>query len=153
VHAPMSEPINIELLIKLMMMTTSATDGEALAAVRFANTLLSKHGGNWDELLRGKLAPIDPFASLPEPPQAAKPTTPTPQPQRPPPPPVYFGLDKVEAKKITNWLVLLEFATLDSATTRQVNHIEQRWRANKQLNQFDFDFLKTTAAKVNRKRP
>jgi hypothetical protein len=38
-------------LVKLMMMTTSDNDAEALAAMRKANVLLDAVGLNWDELL------------------------------------------------------------------------------------------------------
>ena len=160
-QSQMKQPPNLDLLIKLMKMTTSATDGEALAAIRFANQLLSKLGGDWEDLLRGKLATIDPFASLPEPPKAAPKTTTSSysggfsaaKPAYQPPPPVYFGLDKKEAKDITTWLVACEFASLDSYVQRQINHIETRWRTNKKLDQTDYELLRRTAQGVRKRRP
>lgn len=43
-----------EKFIKLMMMTTSPNEGEALTATRMANALLLEANLNWDEFLRGK---------------------------------------------------------------------------------------------------
>jgi len=43
-----------EKFIKLMMMTTSPSEGEALTAIRMANGLLMEANLNWDEFLRGK---------------------------------------------------------------------------------------------------
>jgi hypothetical protein len=87
-----------ELLLKLLKMTTSSHDGEALAAVRRANSLLSSAGWDWDRLLAGKIVVVaDPFSSIPTPDQYAKPTTspqapkppraPQPPPRQPPTPP------------------------------------------------------------------
>lgn len=39
------------LLIKLMMMTTSSSDGEALTAIRKANAILAEANVNWAEFL------------------------------------------------------------------------------------------------------
>lgn len=40
-----------EKLTKLLNMTTSDSDGEALNAIRIANTLVKKNGLSWDVLL------------------------------------------------------------------------------------------------------
>lgn len=45
--------IDLDRLIKLMMMTTSNHDGEALTAMRMANADLSAAKLNWEEVLRG----------------------------------------------------------------------------------------------------
>lgn len=47
-----------EKFIKLMMMTQSSSEREALTAIRKANGLLMEANLNWDEFLRGK-AKID----------------------------------------------------------------------------------------------
>lgn len=48
-------------LIKLMNMTTSSNDGEALAAIRKANALLKVNGMNWSEFISGiKQQPLRP---------------------------------------------------------------------------------------------
>lgn len=105
-----------ELLLKLLKMTTSSNDGEALAAVRKANTLLTSAGWDWDKLIEGKIKVVaDPFKSVetpvnrtngraappPPPPPAAprqpayqaRPAPPPPprQPTPPPPPPPPFN--------------------------------------------------------------
>lgn len=60
--------LNLELLIKLLKMTTSAVDGEALTAMRKANDQLKKCGGDWELLLRGKVTLVaDPFMSVASP--------------------------------------------------------------------------------------
>ena len=43
-----------ELFIKLMMLSTSDQDGEALAALRKANAVLAEANMNWEELIRAK---------------------------------------------------------------------------------------------------
>jgi hypothetical protein len=54
-----------ELLIKLLKMTTSHADGEALNAMRRANALLSGAGWDWEKLVRGKIIIVeDPFAKI-----------------------------------------------------------------------------------------
>jgi len=61
------DPPNLELLIKLMRLTTSSTDAEALMAIRKANEQVSKFGGDWDTILRGKVKVTvigDPFKNL-----------------------------------------------------------------------------------------
>lgn len=65
----MSEPIQKhQLLVKLLKMTTSQNDGEALTAIRKANDLLASAGWDWDRLMAGKITVVgDPFANLGDP--------------------------------------------------------------------------------------
>jgi hypothetical protein len=91
--------LNLEQLIKLLKLTTSSNDHEALSASRKANLQLEKFGGDWDTLLRGKVTVLaDPFASFAGEPPIAKPVDisivkrppaapPRPAPYPPPPPP------------------------------------------------------------------
>lgn len=44
-------------LVKLLQLTQSTNDNEALAASRAANALLAKHKMNWDELFRHLAGP------------------------------------------------------------------------------------------------
>jgi hypothetical protein len=75
---------NLELIIKLLKMTTSQTDAEALVALRKANAQLAKSGADWETLLRGKVTIVeDPFKNFTVPSGYAKPTVP--QPRTPPP--------------------------------------------------------------------
>lgn len=54
-----------ELLIKLLRMTTSDNDPEALAALRKANALLVSAGWDWERLIHSKIRIIeDPFKNL-----------------------------------------------------------------------------------------
>jgi hypothetical protein len=86
--------LKLETLIKVLMMTTSETDGEALAAIRRANSMLKTASVDWDGLLRGKVTVVaDPFDSI-----AVPQSTPSryntnvtvpPQPTRQPPPPPF----------------------------------------------------------------
>jgi len=58
-----------ELLLKLLKMTTSDNDPEALSALRKANTLLKSAGWDWDMLIHSKIRIIeDPFKNLGTPP-------------------------------------------------------------------------------------
>lgn len=44
--------MNIELLIKVLNLTTSENDGEALSAMRKANAILKTHGVLWDSVVK-----------------------------------------------------------------------------------------------------
>lgn len=56
------DKLDLSKLIKLMKMTTSASDGEALTALRMANAWLSRNSYDWEAVLRGKITIIaDPF--------------------------------------------------------------------------------------------
>lgn len=62
---PIDDLPNLPLLIKLLKLTTSSNDQEALMAVRKANEQLAKFGGDWEKLLRGKVTVIsDPFVNV-----------------------------------------------------------------------------------------
>ena len=84
-----------ELLIKLMGMTGSSNDAEALVALRKANELLASAGWDWERVLRGKISVKvfeDPFknTSMPKPKAAGSPPTkkaPSPPPRKPVNPP------------------------------------------------------------------
>jgi len=85
---------NLSLLIKLLKMTTSSNDAEALLAIRNANKQLLKFGGDWESLLRRHVTIIgaDPFENIAAPPPStraapATPRAPRATPQRPPPRP------------------------------------------------------------------
>lgn len=93
--APATSEVNLELLIKLLKMTTSSVDGEALTAMRKANEQLLKVGGDWENLLRGKVKVIaDPFGTVAKPQPSPKDrwgapsgsAPPRPQPSPPPRP-------------------------------------------------------------------
>lgn len=97
---PKPESALLSKLIKLLNMTTSPNQGEALSAAAMANALVAKLGTTWDELLTGKVTLIaDPFTSIPEPPKSTStPPPPTgryspppPRPQPAPPPPQSGG--------------------------------------------------------------
>lgn len=45
--------MNTELLLKLMRMTTSDSDGEALVAIRKANAMLAAEKKDWSDVLGG----------------------------------------------------------------------------------------------------
>jgi len=80
-----------ELLLKLLKMTGSDNDAEALVAIRKATALLSSAGWDWDKLLSGKITVVgDPFGNLQRPPpsqsnyQAKSPARPVPRPPQGP---------------------------------------------------------------------
>lgn len=98
------------LLLKLLRMTTSDNDGEALTAMRKANELLASAGWDWEKLLAGKIVMVgDPFGNVavpearrnnssftspppPAPPPRPAPMRPAPAPPRStPPPPSSWG--------------------------------------------------------------
>lgn len=74
-----------ERLVKLLNLTGSAHDGEALAAIRKANELLDQHKASWSDVMGIGVEP----ASAPEPePAPPPPPPPHPWPQARPRPPV-----------------------------------------------------------------
>lgn len=81
---------NLDLLIKLLGMTRSANDAEALVAVRKANDQVAKFKTTWEDLLKGRVKVVaDPFASVAQPPQhksSAPPPASAAGLHRPPPP-------------------------------------------------------------------
>jgi hypothetical protein len=94
------EPPRQELLLKLLKLTTSHNDSEALAAIRKANMVLSGGGWDWDKLIAGKITVVeDPFAKVSAPPPqrnqpdlaSAPPPYRPPPPRRPAPPPPPSG--------------------------------------------------------------
>jgi hypothetical protein len=88
VTAMAEELPNLALLIKLMKLTASSNDSEALLAVRKANEQLIKFGGDWERLLLGKVTVIgDPFESVPAPKASTYTKTPPSPPPRPQPQP------------------------------------------------------------------
>lgn len=85
-----------ELLIKLLRMTESDNDGEALTALRKANAFMRSAGWDWEKLVNAKIKIIeDPFKNLGVPPGGGRPMSApgfkqapqTPPPPPPPPPP------------------------------------------------------------------
>jgi hypothetical protein len=64
----MSDLPKQELLIKLLALTASDSEGEALSAMRKANSLLATAGWTWERLIRGKITVLaDPFNNIVEP--------------------------------------------------------------------------------------
>jgi hypothetical protein len=93
--APAPRSLNLELLIKLLKLTASSNDAEALLAMRKAHEVLAKFGGDWEALLHSKVTVIaDPFTAAAKPPEVhhspppprphPKPATPTPMHQAAP---------------------------------------------------------------------
>ena len=73
-----------EMLLKLLKMTTSDNDGEALVAIRKANGLLKTAGWDWDKLIAGKIKVVgDPFGGVSAP-KYSNVGKPPPPPQAPP---------------------------------------------------------------------
>lgn len=80
--------LKLETFIKVILMTGSDSDGEALAAIRRANSMLRAANTNWDALLRGKVTVVaDPFTSIEVPRNNASQRPAAPPPPPPPPPP------------------------------------------------------------------
>lgn len=79
----MTQDVNFDLtrLIKLMGLTGSDSDHEALMAVRAANREIHKIGKSWAEILSGRVKVIgDPFVGLSKPETQSRVSTPKPPP-------------------------------------------------------------------------
>ena len=75
--------LKFETFVKLMMMTTSDHDREALTALRKANALLKAEGKNWEELITG-LVPMEPDRPPPREEEPRGRSRPRPQRETPP---------------------------------------------------------------------
>lgn len=90
------EGFSYKKLIKLLGMTTSAHDAEALSAIRHANSELDRLGKTWHEFIMSKIVVVaDPFGGIPVPPNQTQaplrnPTTPLRTPPVTPPPGGYY---------------------------------------------------------------
>lgn len=58
--------MNIEKIVKLLNLTTSDSDGEALNAIRLANSILRKANRTWSDLITGGIAYQDTGPSVME---------------------------------------------------------------------------------------
>jgi len=56
------QPPDYRMFLKLMNLTTSQFDGEALSAIRMANSVLASQNQTWEDLLSGKIVMISPPA-------------------------------------------------------------------------------------------
>lgn len=64
----MAELAKQDLLVKILGMTTSDNDGQALVAIRKANKLLADAGWTWERLIAGKITIVqDPFNGVGDP--------------------------------------------------------------------------------------
>lgn len=132
----------LKMLIKLMGMTTSSSDNEALNAVRMANKWLQSKGHNWHDLLTGKVTvEADPFAAAP----AVNINVHTAQPRyaaaAPPPPPRQFD----NAKEIEGFFTKLELKYLPPSVQDRINKIQDEWKRKGFLLYGDFDYLRKEA--------
>ena len=87
--ADKGEAFSLTRLIKLLKLTTSTNNAEALLAMRKANEELKKLNKDWEEILTGRIMVVgDPFAATARP--TIRPSAP-PQPKPAPPPPRSFS--------------------------------------------------------------
>jgi len=111
-----------DLILKLLRMTTSTNDGEALVAIRKVNSTMASFGWDWDKLIAGKIKVVaDPFgkqvqngnpnpyesrtgrrAPPPPPPPPAPRARPRPTPP-PPPPPQRARINSTKTNNYAGW--------------------------------------------------
>src|SRR5262245_131375 len=136
------DPPNLDKIIKLMGMTGSSHDPEAISALRMATELMRKWGWTWEAVLRGKIKIMpDPFASIPMPyshsaPRPMAPAAP------PPPPKVFDNRDEIE-KYFDKVNMPGRKIPIDIA--QRLAAIERTWNANGQLIYKDYDYLRQQA--------
>lgn len=133
------DPPNLDKIIKLMGMTGSAHDAEAISALRMASKLMRDWGWTWDSVLRGKIKIMpDPFANLPMPTTAPPRQSAAPPP--PPPPKQFDNRDEIE-----KYLEKVMLKKLPRDINMRLASIERTWNANGFLLWKDYDFLRTQA--------
>lgn len=142
------DPPDLDTIIKLMGMTGSSHDAEALSALRMATARLKKWGWTWEAMLRGKVKVMpNPFAGIPTVVAGQSGATymrPTPTP--PPPPKQYDNRDEIE-KYFDK--VNMPGKKIPFDIAQRLASIERTWNANGFLIHKDWDFLRTEA---NRRR-
>lgn len=142
------DPPDLDTIIKLMGMTGSIHDAEALSALRMATARLKKWGWTWDAILRGKIKIMpNPFANIPNPLTTQSGATymrPTPT---PPAPPKQFD----NAKEIEGYFdkVNMPGKKIPFDVAQRLASIERTWGNQGFLLYKDWDFLRTEA---NRRR-
>lgn len=147
---PQSKELTI--LIKLLKMTTSTHDHEAISAMRLANAQLLKLNTDWDDLLNGKVTLVaDPFTAIPDVQAAdavqgsnrgrnqAPPRTTPPPP--PPPPPLYH----YNATEIQGYFDTLMFVTLAPNMQFEVDRAEAEFINTNKLSDPLYQFIRTLA--------
>ena len=161
------ESKELSILIKLLKMTTSTHDHEALSAMRLANAQVLKLGTDWEDLLYAKVTLVaDPFTSIPDVTPApgpgstsyGRPSSPprpsTQPPPRPAPPPPVFYSNATEIQGFFDALMMV--MNIPSGTQQTINGIEAVWMRDKKLNSSDYHnlaaYAQTYAPKKRRKR-
>lgn len=149
------ESKELSILIKLLKMTTSTHDHEAISAMRLANAQVLKLGTDWEDLLYGKVTLVaDPFSSIPEVKPAptsgvGQPSPPRrPAPPPPPPQPVYYH----DAAIIQPLFDDLMFATLPNQAAKRYSALERVWLNDSKLDSSDYQELRALAATYAQKR-
>lgn len=149
------ESKELSILIKLLKMTTSTHDHEALSAIRLANVQILKLGTDWEDLLYSKVTLVaDPFSSIPEvkpatAPGAWQPSPPhRPAPPPPPPQPVYYHNPAIIQPLFDD----LMFANLPNQAAKRYSALERVWLNDSKLDANDWSELKTLAATYAQKR-
>lgn len=86
----MAKTSDLDMLIKLLGMTSVDNDNQSLLATRKANQLVREAFGDWESLLRGKITIIaDPFTVPPPAKTPDRPKPPPPMAPRPAAAPIY----------------------------------------------------------------
>ena len=130
--------IDLIKLIKLLMLSTSDSDGEALSAIRHANQLVKKSNLTWEDVIKKanykKKRYIEPAPRRPDPPPP-----PPPKPPPPPPPPPKPEAPKEEPTVDDMFVFLLNNPYLpeseyDFNFTKSVCefYISKKWISDKQ---------------------
>jgi len=137
------DPPNLATIIKVLKMTTSSHDGEALSAIRMANDLLRRWGWEWEAIMNGKVKILpDPFANIPMPVQSGGSRYQAAPPAPPPPPKTFDNRDEIEKyfDKINT-----PGRKIPHDIAKQLASIERAWNANGHLIWKDYDFLRQQA--------
>lgn len=136
-------PPNFQIFAKLMEMTTSPHDAEALVAIRKANALLARTNQTWHDLLSAKVTmmPGSPFDSIPDPfakPEAAKP--------KPKPGPRH---DKTSDPEIDDWFddLLHGSRRVTTGFRTFVEDVHQWWQDKGFLTDAQYQTIKKAATK------
>lgn len=145
------ESKELSILIKLLKMTTSTHDHEAISAMRLANAQLLKLNTDWDDLLNGKVTLVaDPFTAIPDvqaattnPMNSQAPPRQWTAPTRPaaPQPPLYH----YNTVEIQSYFDTLMFVTLQPNVQTQLNLVEVEFANTGKLCDTSYRLLRTLA--------
>jgi hypothetical protein len=120
--------VSVDKILKLIKLSESPADNEALSAIRKAHELVRKNGLTWDLLIEGFDEPVL-------------------TPQRSPPPPIY---DPYDEEDIENMINFIQEHAYDGFDTSFVSSLENNYQRHGKLTEKQLRGLKNVYDSIRR---